>query len=97
MQKYPALMFAMPRVLSAGPRGIEFGLEEGRRQEALSRYALDLCGPWDIALEGGADAKYGAIAVLEVSSVPYELVEMHEELVAHLESLPRHVHRESCD
>ena len=75
-------------MLSAGPRGIEFGLEEARRQEALSRYALDVCGAWDIALEGGADAKYAAIAVLEVSSVPYELVEMHEELVAHLESLP---------
>ncbi len=88
VQEYPALMFAMPCVLSAGPGGIEFGIEEGRREEALSHYALDVCEAWDIALEGGADAKHGAIAVMEAPSVPYELEEMHDDLVGHLESLP---------
>ena len=88
VQQYPALMFAMPCVLSAGPGGIEFGLEEGRREEALSHYALDVCEAWEIALEGGLDAKYGAIAVLEATTLPYELEEMHEELVEHLELLP---------
>ena len=88
VQEHPALMFAMPCVLSAGPGGIEFGLEEGRRDEELSRYALDVCGAWDMALAGGSDANNDAIAILEASSVPYRLDEMHADLVAQLKSLP---------
>ncbi len=74
--------------MCSAPGRIEFGIEEGRREEALSHYALDVCEAWDIALEGGRDAKYGAIAVLEASTSPYEPDKMHEELVEHVESLP---------
>ena len=87
VQEYPALMLAMPCVLSAGAGGIEFGLPEAVK-EALLDYGRDVCGAWDTALEGGSDGKYGAIAVLEAASPPYGLREFHEELIANLKSLP---------
>ena len=62
VQEYPALMFAMPCVHSARAGGIEFGLP-GAVEEALLDYGRDVCVAWDIALHGGFDAKYGAIAV----------------------------------
>ena len=87
VQAYPALMLAMPCVLSAGAGGIEFGLGEAA-EEALLNYGIDVCRAWDIALEGSSHGKYGAIAVLEAASPPYGLQELHEELIGYLESVP---------
>ena len=87
MQAYPALMYAMPCVISAGVNRIEFGLGEEVEAEILD-YGTDVCGVWDIALEGGPDGKYGAIEALEGARPPYGLQELHEHLVAYLVSLP---------
>ena len=87
VQAYPALMYAMPCIHSAGAGGIEFELGEAR-EEALSDYGVNVCGAWDVALEGGSDAKYGAIAILEAASPPHGLREFHAKLIAYLESLP---------
>ena len=87
VQEYPALMLAMPCVHSAGSGGIEFWLGEAV-EEALLDYCIDVCGAWNIALEGGSDGKYGAIAALEAASPPHGLQELHEELIGYLESLP---------
>ena len=87
VQAYPALMLAMPCVLSAGAGAIEFGLGEAA-EEALLNYGIDVCRAWDIALEGSSHGKYGAIAVLEAASPPYGLQELREELIGYLESVP---------
>ena len=87
VQAYPALMYAMPCVISAGVNRIEFGLGEEIEAEILD-YRTDVCGARDIALEGGPDGKYGAIEALEGARPPYGLPELHEHLVAYLVSLP---------
>ena len=94
VQEHPALMFAMPCLLSAGAAGIEFGLGEGV-QEALLYYGIDVCGAWDIALEGGADGKYDAIAVLEVQpTVPPTGAARGVDNPLGIAA--RYLHRESC-
>ena len=87
VKAYPALMYAMPCVRSAGAGGIEFGLREAEK-EALLDYGVNVCGAWEVALEGGVDAKYDAIAVLEATSPPRRLREFHAKLIAYLELLP---------
>ena len=87
VQAYPALMYAMPCIHSAGAGGIEFELGEAR-EEALLDYGVNVCGAWDVALEGGSDAKYGAIAILEAASPLHGLREFHAKLIAYLELLP---------
>ena len=47
-----------------------------------------MCGAWDVALEGGVDAKYDAIEVLEAASPQRGLREFHAKLIAYLELLP---------
>ena len=87
VQAYPALMYAMPCIHSAGAGGIEFELGEAR-EEALSDYGVNVCGAWEMALEGGSDAEYDAIAVLEAASPPRRLREFHAKLIAYVELLP---------
>ena len=87
VQAYPALMYAMPCVHSAGAGGIEFELGE-TREEALLDYGVNVCGAWEMALEGGVDAKYNAIAVLEAVGPPRRLREFHAKLIAYLELPP---------
>ncbi len=87
VKAYPALMYAMPCVHSARAGAIEFELGEAR-EEALLDYGVNVCGAWEVALEGGVEAKYDAIAVLEAASPPRRLREFHAKLIAYLELLP---------
>ena len=87
VKAYPALMYAMPCVHSAGAGAIEFGLGEAG-EEALLDYGANVCVAWDAALKSGGDAKYRAIAILEAASPPHHLREFHAKLIAYLESLP---------
>ena len=86
VKEYPALMYAMPCIHSAGGGGIEFELREAE-EEALLEYGTDVCGAWEVALNGEGDAKYRAIAVLEAASPPHDIREFHTKLIAYLESL----------
>ena len=87
VKAYPALMYAMPCVHSAGAGAIEFGLGEVG-EEALLDYGANVCWAWDAAFEGGVDAKYDAIAILEAARPPHRLREVHAKLIAYLELLP---------